>query len=58
MPKCCICGNIAHYGMYPKQCIRKNGSKSMSGIDKESVKYYCTKCYKSKCGDKIDAYNT
>ena len=48
MNKCCICGNIAHYGRYPKQVIRKNGSKSMSGIDMESVKYYCSKCYKSK----------
>lgn len=48
MNKCCICGNIAEYVIYPKRCIRKNGSKSMFGIDKEVVKYYCFKCYKSK----------
>lgn len=48
MSECCICGNIAVYVIYPKQCIKKDGSKSMFGICRDSVKYYCYKCYKSK----------
>lgn len=36
---CCICGNDAQYVMYPKDCIKNNGTKSMAGISQESVKH-------------------
>ncbi len=55
---CCICGNDAQYVMYPKECIKNNGTKSMAGISQESVKHYCSKCYKERFGHIfIDKYS-
>lgn len=47
---CCICGNDSQYVIYPKECIKKDGSKSMFGISEDSVKYFCSKCYKDRYG--------
>ena len=46
--RCCICGKEADCVEHPREALKRDGSKSMFGISKDAVKYYCTKCYKER----------
>ena len=49
--KCCICGKEANQVEYPREALKRDGSKSMFGISKDAVKHYCWKCYNEKYGN-------
>jgi len=49
--KCCICGKEANHVEYPREALKRDGSKSMFGISKDAVKHYCWKCYNEKYGN-------